>query len=101
MINEARMIEEFFQLVQINSETKNEANIAAYLKDKFQQLGLEVIEDNAKEQTGHGANNLICNLKGKKSSGEPIFFSSHMDTVTPGEDIKPKIEDNYIVSDGT
>ncbi len=33
---------------------------------------------------------------------EPIYFTSHMDTVVPGKGIKPSLrEDGYIVSDGT
>ena len=100
-INKERVLEEFLELVQIDSETKEEATIAKVLKEKFESLGLEVLEDNAKEVTGHGANNLICNLKGSKDGADPIYFTSHMDTVVPGNGIKPSIEDGYIVTDGT
>lgn len=100
-INKERLLEEFLELVQIDSETKNESNIAKILKEKFESLGLEVIEDNAKEVTGHGANNLICNLKGTKDSADPIYFTSHMDTVVPGNGVKPSIEDGYVITDGT
>ncbi|WP_079479795.1 M20/M25/M40 family metallo-hydrolase [Halobacillus salinus] len=100
-INKERLLEEFLELVQIDSETKNEANIAKILKDKFESLGLEVLEDNAKEVTGHGANNLICNLKGTKDSADPIYFTSHMDTVVPGNGVNPSIEDGYVITDGT
>ena len=64
MINEERLLNEFLELVQIDSETKHEEKIAIVLKQKFTDLGLEVVEDTAKEKTGHGANNLICTLKG-------------------------------------
>ncbi len=100
-INKDRLINEFLELVRVNSETKFEASIAEVLKDKFHSLSLEVIEDDAKEKTGHGANNLICTLKGNDQGIEPIFFTAHMDTVTPGENVKPQIANNYIVSDGT
>ena len=43
MVNEKRLVEEFIELVKIDSETKNEANIAKVLKEKFTSLGLEVI----------------------------------------------------------
>lgn len=101
MVNKERLIKRFLELVQIDSETKEEGDIAAYLKEAFSSLGLEVKEDQAKEKTGHGANNLVCTLKGRYPHSRKIFFSSHMDTVTPGKAIQPKCEDGYIQSDGT
>lgn len=101
MINENRLMNYFFELVKIDSETKNEAKIAIYLKQKFMELGLKVVEDDAKNLSGHAANNLICTLHGNMTGKEALFFSSHMDTVTPGVNIQPKIENDYVVSDGT
>ncbi len=100
-VNEDRLVEEFLELVQVDSETKFEAEMAEVLKEKFASLGVEVFEDDSKEKTGHGAGNLICSLKGTKSDAEPIYFTSHMDTVVPGKNIKPQIKDGYIQSDGT
>lgn len=101
IVDQERLVNEFMELVQIDSETKNEEKIATILKDKFTKLGLHVQEDNSKKDTGHGAGNLICNLKANTSGIDPIYFTSHMDTVVPGKDIKPTIKDGYIVSDGT
>lgn len=100
-INKERLLAEFLELVQIDSETTQEAEIAKVLKKKFQDLGLEVLEDDAASITGHGANNLICNLEGSKKDAEPIYFTSHMDTVVPGNGVKPSVEDGYVVTDGT
>lgn len=100
-VNEQRIVEEFLELVQIDSESGNESEIAKVLTDKFTTLGLDVIEDDTKEETGYGAGNLICNLKGTKSDIDPIYFTAHMDTVVPGNNVKPSIKDGYIVSDGT
>ncbi|WP_036817914.1 M20/M25/M40 family metallo-hydrolase [Pontibacillus yanchengensis] len=100
-INRERLIEEFLELVQIDSETGDEAKIAEVLKDKFRNLGLDVTEDDSKEETGHGAGNLICNLKGHRAEIDTIYFTSHMDTVVPGNGVKPSIEDGYVVTDGT
>ncbi|WP_085508778.1 M20/M25/M40 family metallo-hydrolase [Thalassobacillus devorans] len=100
-VNKERLIEEFLELVQVDSETKDEAKIAEVLKKKFTDLGLEVLEDDARSQTDHDANNLICNLKGTKEGVDTIYFTSHMDTVVPGNGVKPSIEDGYIVTDGT
>lgn len=101
MINEQRIVDLFIELVQVDSETKHEEKIAVVLKEKFTALGLEVVEDDAKEKTGHGANNLICTLPATKEGVDTIYFTSHMDTVVPGNGIKPSIEDGYIKSDGT
>jgi len=52
-------------------------------------------------ETGHGAGNLICTLRGNKEGVDPIYFTSHMDTVVPGVGVQPIIEDGYITSDVT
>lgn len=101
MINEERLLNEFLELVQVDSETKHEAEIAKVLIKKFSELGVEVVEDDTTATTGHGAGNLICTLKGSKEQVDPIYFTSHMDTVVPGKDIKPSIKDGYVVTDGT
>lgn len=100
-VNEERLVEEFIELVQIDSETKYETEIAKVLTEKLTSLGLEVYEDNSHEVTGHGAGNLICTLKGTLPEVDPIYFTVHMDTVVPGKNIKPVIEDGVIRSDGT
>lgn len=100
-INKERLLKEFLELVQIDSETTEEAAIAKVLKQKFSNLGLEVSEDDSALVTGHGAGNLICTLKGN-TSAETIFFTAHMDTVIPGKGVKPQVTDDaYITSDGT
>ncbi|MFH5184820.1 M20/M25/M40 family metallo-hydrolase [Paenibacillus sp. TAB 01] len=103
MIQEKRLVAEFIELVQVDSETKFEQEISGVLKQKFTALGLTVEEDDTAAVTGHGSGNLICTLAATKDGQvPPIFFTSHMDTVTPGKGIKPQIgEDGVIRSDGT
>lgn len=101
MINHERLLNEFLELVQIDSETKYETEIAKVLKQKFSDLGVDVFEDDTTAQTGHGAGNLICTLLGTREGVDPIYFTSHMDTVVPGKGIKPSIQDGYVVTDGT
>jgi tripeptide aminopeptidase len=101
MVNQERLLNEFLELVQIDSETKFEAEIAKVLKQKFTDLGLEVFEDDTMAVTGHGAGNLICTLPATKEGVDPIYFSCHMDTVTPAKGVKPSIKDGYVVTDGT
>jgi tripeptide aminopeptidase len=102
MINNDRVLNEFLELVQIDSETKYETEIAGILKKKFTDLGVEVYEDDTKDVTGHGAGNLVCTLQGTKEGVDTIYFTSHMDTVVPAKGVKPEVKDDgYIYSDGT
>lgn len=101
MINKQRLLDEFLELVQIDSESKNETAISKVLKEKFTALGVEVYEDDAAAKTGFGAGNLICTLPATKEGVDTIYFTSHMDTVVPGIGVKPSIVDGYVVTDGT
>lgn len=104
MVQQNRLVEQFLQLVRIDSETKHEQTISAALKTLFGELGLDVVEDNTAAATGHGSGNLICTLEATpdKAHLPAILFTCHMDTVTPGKGIKPRLDqDGYIRSDGT
>jgi tripeptide aminopeptidase len=104
MVQKERLVAEFMELVQIDSVTKYETEISKVLKQRFEALGLEVTEDDVAGKIGHGAGNLFAWLPA--SSGQEhipaILFTSHMDTVSPGNGIKPRLDsDGYIRSDGT
>ncbi|MCR8642383.1 M20/M25/M40 family metallo-hydrolase [Paenibacillus sp. N1-5-1-14] len=102
MINQDRLVQEFVELVQVDSESQNESTISKVLTEKFTALGLTVVEDDTAAQTGHGSGNLVCTLPANTEGVPAIFFTSHMDTVAPGQGIKPQIgEDGVIRSDGT
>ncbi len=101
MVNEQRLLNEFLELVQIDSETKHEQTIARSLKEKFTALGVNVYEDDAAAKTGHGAGNLICTLPALKKGVDPIYFTSHMDTVVPANGVKPVVENGIVKTDGT
>lgn len=100
MINKNRVVEEFMKYVQIDSETKSEGEFAKFIKKELEALGAEVTVDGAGEIVGSDTGNVIARFKGTRE-GEPILFSCHMDTVTPGKGIKPIIKDDVIYSDGT
>ncbi|WP_214777503.1 M20/M25/M40 family metallo-hydrolase [Exiguobacterium sp. s22] len=101
MVNETRVLDTFLGLVGIDSETKEEAVICEHLKGVFTELGCDVYEDDASTKTAHSGNNLIITLPATKENVDPIYFTSHMDTVTPGKGIKTSIKDGYVVTDGT
>ncbi|EPE60606.1 peptidase T [Exiguobacterium sp. S17] len=101
MVNETRVLDTFLQLVSIDSETKEEAVICEHLKSVFTELGCDVYEDDASTKTAHSGNNLIVTLAATKQGVDSIYFTAHMDTVTPGKGIKTSMKDGYIVTDGT
>ncbi|ABR46387.1 peptidase T-like protein [Alkaliphilus metalliredigens QYMF] len=100
MVNQDRLVNEFLELIQIDSLSSKEGQVAKVLIQKLKDLGLEVTVDNAGEKIGGETGNVIARKKGTKS-GKTILFSCHMDTVTPGEGIKPIIKEGVIYSDGT
>lgn len=103
MISQERLINEFMELVRIDSETRNERHIADVLKEKFSSLGLTAAEDDSQERTGHGAGNLFVTWPADSGVTAPkLLFTCHMDTVVPGQNIKPSFgEDGWITSDGS
>ncbi|MBO8137797.1 MAG: M20/M25/M40 family metallo-hydrolase [Desulfotomaculum sp.] len=99
MINQERLVEEFVNLVKIDSPSGHEKEIAQYLKDKLTSLGLQVYEDDAGGKVGASAGNIIATLPGN-SNGPMLLFSAHMDTVEPGRNINPVTKDGIIYSEG-
>ncbi|GEK33952.1 M20/M25/M40 family metallo-hydrolase [Kurthia sibirica] len=97
----SRVVEEFLELVQIDSETFHEEKISPVLQEKLKNLGFDVFVDDAHTRNGHASGNIIATLPGN-TEAQTIYFTTHMDTVVPGIGIKPIIkEDGYIYSDGT
>ena len=89
MIKEDRLVKTFCDLVQIDSPSDEEEEVAQDLSRRLSELGFEIVRD------AHG--NLIAREEGEN----PLLLSAHMDTVEPGRGIKPRIEGDRIVSDGT
>ena len=93
------MINEFAEIVSVDSESFHEREIADLLTKKLKELGFDVYEDNAGEYYGGNAGNLYGFLKGN-SDKEPILFSSHMDTVAPGIGKKAIIHSDATITSG-
>jgi tripeptide aminopeptidase len=99
-VNQQRIVDEFLELVQIDSASKNERQIADALRAKLKDLNLAVSEDDAGKKIGGSAGNVLGVLDGEKP-GPALLFCAHMDRVEPGSGIKPQIKDGVITSDGT
>ena len=100
MVNKDRLINEFLHLVQIDSLSGQERQIADYLKQKLTSIGLPVTEDSAGKKAGGNAGNIIAKIPGNNSSTPVIMLCAHMDTVEPGIGVKPVIRDGVICSEG-
>lgn len=98
MINE-RLISQFLDYVKISSPSYKEGNFAHVLGKDLEEIGFEVMVDDAGVKAGSNTGNLIGYLRGNKDV-EPIMFCAHMDTVTPCDNIEPIIENGVIKSSG-
>lgn len=99
MVNKERLVETFMEYVKIDSETNNEKAIGERIISDLKALGFEAEFDDAGKKIGSNGNNIYCFIPGDIDK-EPILFSAHMDTVTPGVGIEPYIDGNYIKSKG-
>ena len=99
-VNTERLVEEFKELVAIDSVSFHERRMADTLKSKLLKLGFEVYEDGAAEVYGSEAGNVYGFLPGTLE-GPPLLLSAHMDTVEPGWGKKAVIHpDGRITSEG-
>lgn len=99
MVNESRILAEFLELVRIDSVSGRERALADLLTVRLKELGLEVYEDRAGVQTGGKAGNLIAALP-PRGTGSPLLLAAHMDTVEPGQGVRPMVQDGVIRSAG-
>lgn len=76
-------------MVSVSSESGNEGEFAEYMLNKGKKLGLDARKDK------YG--NVYLLFEGNSDS---IMFNTHMDTVSPGKNVKPRVSGKYITSDG-
>ncbi|MCH8206139.1 MAG: M20/M25/M40 family metallo-hydrolase [Chloroflexi bacterium] len=89
MINRERLVKTFCDLVQIDSPSGEEEEVAVELHRRLEALGLSVTRDD------------YGNLIASDGGNDPLLFSAHMDTVEPGRGIKPKVDSDRVFSDGS
>ncbi|NLI12379.1 M20/M25/M40 family metallo-hydrolase [Pelotomaculum propionicicum] len=99
MVDANRMVEEFWELVSIDSVSGKERRVADILISKLKALGLEVVEDGAGSKVGSDTGNIIGKLPGS-GRGPLLMLCSHMDTVEPGCGVRPVLENGVIRSSG-
>ena len=98
-IDRERLIADFMTLVAIGSPSRDEANVAAYIRGVAEELGYLAEEDDAAEIVGGNTGNLIIRVPGD-STKSTVLMMAHMDTVAPGHGVQPIRHADRITSDG-
>lgn len=89
MIDRGRLLETFLSLVRIDSPSGEEEAIGAELAERLRELDMEVYVDR------------VGNVLGRwEGEGDPLLLNAHMDTVTPGNGVRPVVEGDVVRSDG-
>ena len=101
MINQERIKNLLLELVQIDSHSRKEREVAQRIKKYCEEMGAQVEIDKAGEAVGGNTGNVIARFPGTITNAQPIMMSAHMDTVVPGEGVKPIVEGDIIRTDGT
>ena len=99
MINKQRLLDTFLEYIQIDSETGNEKNMCDRMVADLTALGGVVTTDEAGKAIDSNGYNVYATFEGTLP-GDSIIYSCHMDTVKPGNGIKPVIADGVIRSEG-
>ena len=93
-----RLLESFTNLVKIDSPSRGEGKIAAYLGNELESMGFSVSFDGSSSVTGSDTGNLIARLSG--TAPGIVALTAHMDSVEPCCGIEPVVEDGVIRSAG-
>jgi len=99
-IDQERLASVFTTLCEIDSPSKQEGRVAAYLKSLFTEMSAEVFEDDSARRTGSDCGNLFVRFPDGGLDREPVFFNCHMDTVLPAIGVKVKRQGEVFTSAG-
>jgi tripeptide aminopeptidase len=100
MIQEKRLVDEFIELVKVGSESRKEGKLCTLVEKKLRDIGAKTVRDKSGDQVGSNGSNIIAKIDGTDDL-PAILLCAHLDTVTPGENVKPLIENGIIKTDGS
>jgi len=95
-VDPERIVRSFLRLAAIASPSRGEGALAAAVTAEFRELGWQVLDDRTGPETG----NLIARRPGTDVR-EPLLLATHLDVVPPCRDVRPRLNDGWIESDGT
>jgi tripeptide aminopeptidase len=93
IVNQERLTSTLLDLVQINSPSKEEAAVVDYVRRTLAAIGLESETD--------AAQNVYARLPGRGDPQRPLLVNAHVDTVQPAPNIRTRIEDGVLQTDGS
>ncbi len=104
MVDERRMVDLFQALVRYDSESFQEKRIGQEVTKRLENLGLEILTEGATrkeylERHPDSHPNIFARLQGT-TPGEPVLFSAHLDTVSPGKNKQIVISDDGVIHSG-
>ncbi|MDD5448376.1 MAG: M20/M25/M40 family metallo-hydrolase, partial [Actinomycetota bacterium] len=101
LVDEDRLFSIFSNLLMLESKSKAETEVAAYVRDFLEGIGMGVFEDEAGRLTGGGCGNLIAKFTpSKRNSPKPIMLNAHMDTVASTRGLTYQEEEGELRSSG-
>jgi len=98
-INYDRLLSTFLELAQISSPSRREGAIVRRILEILQNLGAQVTVDTSAERLGGESGNVIARFPGAIDA-PPLLFNAHLDTVEPTEQLRIRLHDETITSDG-
>lgn len=98
MINKRRLINTFKKLVRIDSLSLKEGKVVSFLQKEFRSLRLRYYQAGRVRDGEVG--NLVVEVPGNGVKRPRILLNAHLDTVSPGKNIRPIERKGYIFSDG-
>jgi tripeptide aminopeptidase len=100
MVKRKRLLNRFIKLVKIDSPSRREGKVVAFVSKELRNLGLKANVDKAAARFGGEVGNVWAFLKGNGRKAPKIFLNAHLDTVSTGHVIKPRIKKGYVLSNG-
>ncbi len=94
------IIQEFCELVRIDSPSRHEREFAEVMRIKLSEIGIELDGDGAGQRLGGDCDNLIGRLAATAEGFPTIMVNAHLDTVGPSAGIEPVIEEDTVRSTG-
>jgi tripeptide aminopeptidase len=101
VIDRERLVNEFLALARTSSVSRREGEVARRLVSTLEGMGAQVELDDAGHRVGGDTGNLLARFPASASTAAPFLLSAHMDTVVPGENVRPVLRDDVIRTDGT
>jgi tripeptide aminopeptidase len=92
-----RLAATFVRLCGIESPSGREGEVARAVSDELASIGLDVVEDDTRAETGAGSGNLLARLPGPEGA-RTIMLCAHLDTVPLSDVLDVELVDGYYVN---